>query len=242
MTPRFVRTGVANFFSNLNEVNVVLNDVMQGKGGQGAEDTGRFLINSTLGLGGLFDVASNFGFEKHEEDFAQTLAVWGVPQGPYLVLPVMGPSSGRGVPGGIFDTMANPATYIGAPIQLVQMLNARANAEGSLNFIDEAALDPYVFTREAFLQHRKYLITDGQSEINDDLLELDDAFYDDEWDNEDLTLETDLSLELLPQQSHQFGEVANSFDKSTLLFDKAAISFKEADEKLDRLLKTKFYR
>lgn len=241
-TPRFLRTGVANFFSNLNEINVVLNDVMQGKIEQGAEDTGRFVVNSTLGVLGIFDVASGFGLEKHEEDFAQTLAVWGVPQGPYLVLPVMGPSSGRGIPGSVFDAVANPATYVGAPIQLVQMLNARANAESSLNFIDEAALDPYVFTREAFLQHRRYLITDGQSEMSDDLLDLDDDFYDDEDDEEDLTIDNNLSLELLPTHSNQFGEVANSFDNSTRLFNQATDSFKQADEKLDRLIDQTVYR
>jgi len=185
VTPQFVQTGVSNFFDNLKGINVVLNDMMQGKVSQGAEDTGRFAVNSTLGLLGLFDVATEFGLEKHDEDFAQTLAVWGVPQGPYLVLPVLGPATSRGIPGGIFDAAANPATYVGAPVQLLQMLNARANAEGALNFIDEAALDPYVFTREAFLQHRKHLITDGESEVTDDLLDLEDDFYED--DEEDLS-------------------------------------------------------
>ncbi len=184
VTPQFVQTGIGNFFNNLKDINVVLNDVMQGKVGQGAEDSGRFAINSTIGLLGLFDVATDLGFEKHEEDFAQTLAVWGVPQGPYLVLPVLGPITTRGVPGSVFDAAANPATYVGLPIQVLQMLNARANAEGALNFIDEAALDPYVFTRESFLQHRKHLITDGNSELTDDVLDLEDDFYEDEEDDE----------------------------------------------------------
>jgi len=180
VAPEFVQSGIANFFSNLKDINVVLNDMMQGKLAQGAEDSGRFAVNSTLGLLGLFDVATEFGLEKHDEDFAQTLAVWGVPQGPYLVLPLLGPATTRGVPGGIFDAAANPATYIGAPIQLLQMLNARANADGELNFIEEAALDPYVFTRESFLQYRKNLITDGESENTDDLLDFDDEFDDEE--------------------------------------------------------------
>ncbi|MFW5444134.1 MAG: VacJ family lipoprotein [Methylococcaceae bacterium] len=180
VTPQFLQTGVANFFNNLKEINVVLNDVMQGKIAQGAEDTGRFAVNSTIGLLGLFDVATELGLEKHDEDFAQTLAVWGVPQGPYLVLPVLGPSTSRGVPGAVFDTAANPATYVGFPVQLVQMLNSRANAEGALQFIDEAALDPYVFTRESFLQYRKFLITDGESEIADDTLDFEDEFYDED--------------------------------------------------------------
>ncbi len=180
VTPQFVQTGIANFFSNLKDINVVLNDVMQGKLQQGAEDTGRFAVNSTVGLLGLFDVATEMGLEKHEEDFDQTLAVWGVPEGPYLVLPVLGPTTSRGVPGGIFDTAANPTTYVGLPVQLVSMLNSRANAEGALKFIDEAALDPYVFTRESFLQYRRHLATDGKTEISEDTLDLEEEFYDDE--------------------------------------------------------------
>jgi phospholipid-binding lipoprotein MlaA len=173
ITPRFVQTGVGNFFSNLKDINVVLNDIMQAKFLQSGEDTGRFLLNTTVGLGGFFDIASEIGLVKHEEDFDQTFAVWGIPQGPYLVLPFLGPTTGRGMAGGVLDAAANPSTYVGAPIQLINMLNARANADGSLKLIDEAALDPYVFTRESYLQFRKHLITDGQSAITDDLLESD---------------------------------------------------------------------
>jgi phospholipid-binding lipoprotein MlaA len=175
VTPRFVQTGIGNFFSNLKDINVVLNDLMQAKFMQGGEDTGRFLVNTTIGLGGLFDIASEFGLSKHDEDFDQTFAVWGIPQGPYLVLPVLGPTTGRGITGGILDAAANPTSYVGAPVQLLNMLNARANAEGSLKLIDEAALDPYVFTRESYLQFRKHLITDGKSEITDDVLNVDDV-------------------------------------------------------------------
>jgi len=107
------------------------------------------------------------GLEQHEEDFEQTLAVWGVPQGTYLVLPLLGPVTTRGIPGAVFDTAANPASYVGAPVQLVSLLNTRANAEGSLKFINEAALDPYVFTRESFLQWRKHLATDGKDQDAD---------------------------------------------------------------------------
>jgi Surface lipoprotein len=169
ITPQFMQTGVFNFFNNLKNVNVVINDVLQAKFSQSAEDTGRFAINSTVGLGGLFDVAKHVGLEQNEEDFEQTLAVWGVPQGSYLVLPILGPSTARGIPGAIFDTAANPASYIGLPVQLVSMLNARASAEGSLKFIDEAALDPYVFTRESFLQWRNNLATDGKAEASLDV-------------------------------------------------------------------------
>ncbi|XBS22601.1 VacJ family lipoprotein [Methylomarinum sp. Ch1-1] len=180
VTPEFVQTGVANFFSNLKDINVVLNDVMQGKLQQGLEDTGRFTMNSTVGLLGLFDVAKEVGLEKHEEDFDQTLAVWGVPEGPYLVLPILGPTTSRGLPGGVFDAAANPTTYVGLPVQLIAMLNARANAEGALKFIDEAALDPYVFTRESFLQYRRNLVADGKIDISDDVFDLEDEFYEEE--------------------------------------------------------------
>jgi phospholipid-binding lipoprotein MlaA len=176
ITPQFVRTGVFNFFSNLKTINVVINDVLQAKFAQSAHDTGRFALNTTMGLGGFVDVAKSVGLEQNDEDFEQTLSVWGVPQGPYLVIPFLGPSTVRGIPGAAFDTAANPSSYVGIPVQLISLLNTRANAEGSLKFIDEAALDPYVFTRESFLQWRNNLATDGKSESS---LELDDELDED---------------------------------------------------------------
>ncbi|WP_026223407.1 MlaA family lipoprotein [Methylosarcina fibrata] len=174
VTPQFVQTGIFNFFNNLKNINVVLNDMLQAKFSQSAQDSGRFLMNTTVGLGGLFDVAKHVGWEQNEEDFEQTLAVWGVPQGSYLVLPFIGPTTTRGIPGSVFDTAANPATYVGLPVQLVSMLNSRASAEGALKFIDEAALDPYVFTRESFLQWRSSLASDGKAESSSDLSEFED--------------------------------------------------------------------
>jgi phospholipid-binding lipoprotein MlaA len=182
ITPQFVQTGVFNFFNNLKTINVVINDVLQAKFEQSVQDTGRLAMNSTFGLGGLFDVAKQVGLEQNEEDFEQTLAVWGVPQGSYLVLPFLGPSTARGIPGSIFDTAANPTTYVGLPVQLLSMLNTRASAEGSLKFIDEAALDPYVFTRESFLQWRNNLATDGKSQASTDF---DDELLDDYHDSTD---------------------------------------------------------
>jgi phospholipid-binding lipoprotein MlaA len=169
ITPQFMQTGVFNFFSNLKNINVVINDVLQAKFAQGAHDTGRFALNTTMGLAGFVDVATHVGLERNDEDFDQTLAVWGVPQGSYLVIPFLGPTTMRGIPGAAFDTAANPASYVGMPVQLISLLNTRANAEGSLKFIDEAALDPYVFTRESFLQWRTNLATDGKSESSLDL-------------------------------------------------------------------------
>ncbi len=258
VTPQFVQTGIANFFNNLKDINVVLNDMMQGKLMQGVEDTGRFTVNSTIGLLGLFDVATEIGLEKHDEDFAQTLAVWGVPQGPYLVLPILGPSTSRGVPGAVFDTAANPASYVGFPIQVVQMLNARANAEGALKFIDEAALDPYVFTRESFLQYRNHLITDGESEITDDLLDLEDEFFDedelsDEFEaldtnelpaevssvtkdeiDEQVVKEAGFKLEL-SSETNGFEQASDSLDGAVKSLDEATTSFEEAGDKIIQL-------
>jgi phospholipid-binding lipoprotein MlaA len=166
ITPQLVQTGVYNFFSNLKDINVVVNDVLQAKFAQSAHDTGRLALNTTMGLAGFVDVATHIGLEKNEEDFDQTLAVWGVPQGSFLVIPLLGPTTVRGIPGAIFDTAANPSSYVGMPVQLISLLNTRANAEGSLKFINEASLDPYVFTREAFLQWRHNLTTDGKFEVS----------------------------------------------------------------------------
>ena len=176
ITPQFMRTGVFNFFSNLKNINVIINDALQAKFAQSARDTGRLALNSTLGLAGFVDVATSVGLEQNNEDFEQTLAVWGVPQGSYLVLPLLGPSTVRGVPGSAFDAAANPSSYFGMSINLISLLNTRANAEGSLKFIDEASLDPYVFTRESFLQWRNNLATDGKSESS---LDVDDELGDD---------------------------------------------------------------
>jgi phospholipid-binding lipoprotein MlaA len=178
VTPQFMQTGVFNFFSNLKNINVVINDVLQGKFAQSAHDSGRFALNTTLGLGGFLDVGKDVGLEQNEEDFEQTLAVWGVPRGSYLVLPLLGPTTVRGIPGAAFDSAANPANYVGLPVQLISLLNTRANAEGSLKFIDEAALDPYVFTRESFLQWRNNLATDGKAEATSDVDDYEDELPD----------------------------------------------------------------
>ena len=125
ITPDFMETGVSNFFNNLKTINVVMNDVLQGKFEQSGRDTGRFLMNSTLGLAGMFDVAKNVGLAQNDEDFEQTLAVWGVPQGSYIVLPLLGPITTRGIPGAVVDSATNPANYVGAPVQVISLINSR---------------------------------------------------------------------------------------------------------------------
>lgn len=179
--PDFIETGVTNFFTNLKEPKTVLNDGLQGKEQQAGADLERFLINTLLGFGGLINVASYADIEYHEEDFDQTLAVWGVPRGDYLVLPLLGPSAYRTIPGDIVDAFTSPANYAIWPIQLLGVFNARSNASQSLNFIDEAAVDPYVFMRASYLQWRDYQITEGAN-TSDNLLipGMDEMFEDEE--------------------------------------------------------------
>ena len=194
--PKDGRNVVTNFFANLLEVNTVVNDVLQGKIVQGLGDTTRFVMNSTLGIFGLFDVASEFGLERHKEDFGQTLAVWGVGQGAYIVYPFLGPNSVRNTPGTIMSYFLDGATYFylvaNAPITIgvtaLKYINDRANVEDFVKLRDEMALDPYVFVREGWRQSRTYNIYDGHppasaaSDGEDDDFE-DDEFADDEFDD-----------------------------------------------------------
>ncbi len=250
ITPQFMQTGVYNFFNNLKDINVVINDVLQAKFSQSAHDTGRFAVNTTIGLAGFVDVASNVGLEKNEEDFEQTLAVWGVPQGSYLVLPLLGPSTMRGIPGSIFDTAANPSSYVGMPVQLVSMLNTRASAEGSLKFIDEAALDPYVFTRESFLQWRNNLATDGKAETSLDVDNFEDELLaGDKTAPSKKTLPANANTGTPPnftlrvdEESKEVKPDSNSFSNVTQSFNATSKSFQEATHKLDKLRKTKKLR
>lgn len=166
VTPRPIRTSVSNFFDNLGYLNVILNDFLQGKVKQGFWDTSRFVLNSTVGLAGLFDVATAVGLEEHNEDFGQTLGVWGAGSGPYLVLPLLGPSTVRDAPGIPVTAVSSPLFYVDqvavtAPTGALGAVDVRARGIGAFQFIEEAALDPYVFTREAYLQRRTFLIYDG---------------------------------------------------------------------------------
>jgi len=189
--PRPMRTAVSNFFDNASYMNTVLNDFLQGKGRQGMGDLMRFLINSTMGIGGLVDVASSMGFEKHNEDLGQTLATWGVSQGAYIVYPLMGPNSVRNTSDFITSTATDPffwagfvlAPYITIPITALNYIDKRARLLSASNMRDELALDPYVFTREAWKQRRDYLIYDGHPPVatNNE----DDGFEEDDFDSED---------------------------------------------------------
>lgn len=186
LTPRFVRTGVDNFFNNALYPNVILNGFLQGKPGQGMQDTGRFLVNSTIGILGLFDPATSMGLEAHNEDFGQTLAVWGVNSGPYLELPGLGPHNTRHAIDIPVQSATNVLYYaaesnVAAPLMILYYVNKRALLEKAATIRERAALDPYLFTRSAYIQYREQLIYDG-SPPREDLYD-DDLF--DELDAED---------------------------------------------------------
>lgn len=164
--PDPIERGVSNFFSNLNELTVILNDLLQLKFGQALDDTGRFLLNSTVGFAGIFDVAGYAGHESHDEDFGQTLGVWGVEQGAYIVLPFFGPSTTRDTVGLVGDILTDPVTHVddaGARNALValKVLDARANLLGVEKVFEEAAEDKYSYVRDAYLQRRENLVYDG---------------------------------------------------------------------------------
>ncbi len=166
VTPEPARNSISNFFDNLGYLDTVINDFFQGKFKQSAADLSRFLINSTVGSLGLVDVASKMGLKAHEEDLGQTLAVYGTSQGPYLVIPLLGPNTARDAPDLAMSTVTSGLFYIGEivvtlPLGALMAIDKRARASSSLKIVDEAALDRYIFIRDAYLQHRNYLIYDG---------------------------------------------------------------------------------
>jgi len=176
ITPDPVQKGVHNFFSNLDDVIVMFNDLLQLKLIQFASDTGRFLINSTLGIGGLIDWASDMGLPKHNEDFGQTLGYWGVPEGPYFVLPFWGPSTVRDASGLLVDSsqfdpiwqkledgypLTQRKTSDSWNLTIIESVDFRASLLKTEGILDEAALDRYTFIRELYLQRRLNLVHDG---------------------------------------------------------------------------------
>lgn len=167
--PNRMQRSIGNFYDNLAYPNVILNAFLQGKVRQGFEDSLRFVVNSTIGLGGLFDMAAPMGLPQHDEDFGQTLGVWGVSTGSYLFVPLLGPSSYRDAPGIPFSVFSNLLFYAGsvagsavvAPVTVLSIIDKRARLSGPMRIRDQAALDPYLFVREGYLQQRKHLIYDG---------------------------------------------------------------------------------
>jgi phospholipid-binding lipoprotein MlaA len=166
LIPEFVRTGVSNFFSNINDVIVALNNLLQGKLRQAASDVGRIAVNTTVGILGVLDVATDMGLEKHNEDFGQTLGYWGLGSGPYLVLPFLGPSSVRDGIGLIGDIYSDPRTYVDPvrtrnQIFALGFISRRSELLEAGRLLEAAALDPYDFLRDAYLQRRRNLVYDG---------------------------------------------------------------------------------
>lgn len=165
VTPRVVRTGVSNLFANAEYPVVIVNDLLQGKLGPAANDTGRFLLNTTLGIGGLLDPASDAGLDRNNEDFGQTLGHWGVGPGPYVMLPFLGPFTVRDGFGALGDNFAEPRQYIDDNetrwlLWGASQLNRRAGLTEAEAILDRSG-DPYAFVRSAYLQRRQYLVTDG---------------------------------------------------------------------------------
>jgi len=167
VTPDPLETAISNFFANIRDVIIAANDLLQAKPTAAVEDGARVVFNSTLGLGGLIDIASGFGIERHREDFGQTLGRWGIDSGPYLVLPIFGPSSVRDAAGlGIDTVFLDPVFYIGdVPTRngLVggRTIDKRARLMKAEKILKQAALDEYSFVRDAYLQRRKHLIENG---------------------------------------------------------------------------------
>jgi phospholipid-binding lipoprotein MlaA len=178
VVPQFARSSVSNFFSNINDVLNVLNNTLQGKFTQAYSDVGRVAMNSTLGLLGLFDIASAAGVERSNEDFGQTLGFWGMPEGPFLMLPLFGPSNGRDLVGRVVDYFTDPVSYVDPSrtrraMQGTRVVNRRAELLDTTAIIDVAAIDPYIFVRDAYTQRRRALIHDGAPPLDLDLLDLD---------------------------------------------------------------------
>jgi phospholipid-binding lipoprotein MlaA len=167
--PTPVRSGVNNFFGNLNTFVSTINNLLQFKFGNAFSEAGRFVINSTFGIAGVIDVASMDKIEKHSEDFGQTLGHWGVGNGAYLVLPFLGPSNLRDTAGLVVDTLAfDPITYIDNPatrnsLRGVKLIDKRAQYLPGSDLLDEAALDPYAFMRDAYMQRRATQLRDGEA-------------------------------------------------------------------------------
>jgi phospholipid-binding lipoprotein MlaA len=168
--PEFVREGIYNFFSNYNDIYTALYNLLQGKPGYAFNDFMRVAVNTTMGLGGLLDLATPGGLEKHKEDWGQTLGVWGVPAGPYVVLPFFGPSNVRDTFGTVADLESDylfrllPDVALRNSITGLRVVNARNTYYEAGDLLDGAAIDKYSFMRDAYIQRRQYQINEGRED------------------------------------------------------------------------------
>lgn len=166
IAPAPIRTGFTNFFSNLNEITIVINDLLQFKFSQALNDTTRFGLNSTIGIIGLMDVATDLGYKKHDEDFGQTLGFWGVEPGPYFVLPVFGPRNIRDTVGFVGDLYTYPITHLKHSKArfywgTAWLIDARANFLKAEKVLSSATIDEYAYVRDAYMQRRQNQVYDG---------------------------------------------------------------------------------
>ena len=180
VTPQFARSGVTNFFNNLEEIDTTINQVLQGEIKHAFNDAGRFVINTTIGLFGLIDVASKMGLERHEEDFGQTLGVWGFDSGPYIMIPFLGPSNPR-------DLLSRPiSSFLSGTFAMedddvkITLLGIDA-LETRERLLDAETLiigDKYIFVKDAYIQSREYEINNGSTEDDEFLDDMEDIFGD----------------------------------------------------------------
>ena len=180
VTPQFARTGVTNFFNNLEEIDTTINQVLQGEIKYAFNDAGRFVINTTIGLFGLIDVASKMGLERHEEDFGQTLGVWGFDSGPYIMIPFLGPSNPR-------DLLSRPiSSFLSGTFAMedndvkITLIGIDA-LETRERLLDAETLiigDKYIFVKDAYVQSREYEINNGSTEDDEFLDDMEDIFED----------------------------------------------------------------
>ena len=174
VTPDLVQKGVRNVFNNLSDIWSTVNNGLQLKGRDTAESLMRSVVNTVFGIYGIFDVATPIGLERHPEDFGQTLGVWGVPNGPYVVLPLFGPSTLRDTAGMPVDTSADFVRNLDHiptrnSAMTLRIVDKRANLLGTTNFLSEAAIDKYSFTRDAYLQYPRNQVFDGNPPDEEDL-------------------------------------------------------------------------
>lgn len=179
VVPLPIRQGIGNGLSNFTYLNVILNDFLQGNVKQGLSDTGRMAVNSTIGVAGIFDVATEWGMPKHENRLGTTLGKWGVPAGPYLVLPVLGPYTLADTPGIAMAWVTEPLYWlkpgceVTVPLASVAAVDARSRLETIDRFRRQTALDPYVFTRDAYLQYRNQQISGEMARPRQDIYDED---------------------------------------------------------------------
>ena len=187
IVPEFIRNRLSNVFANIGDVYTAVNQLLQGKPKTAFDDLTRVIINTTMGIGGIFDVATDAGLEKHNEDFGQTFGVWGIKDGPYMVLPLLGPSNVRDTVGWFADLQTDILINYINDIPLrntitgVRVIDQRSKYLNSSNLLEEAAFDKYTFVRDAYIQRRRNRIYDG----NPPLIEEDDDIPEDMLEKEE---------------------------------------------------------